>query len=647
MKRLIALLIVSFTVSCFPSLPFVPADSAATAYAAVTVTSEDDDAAPTEEPTEEPASEEETPEPTQLPEDYTGTDNPEDSDEEMTMQGAGNDGTPGATGGLGFYGSKFPDCRGHWAEKIIVECTDKKYLDGYDDGTFRPDGYVTASEFAKIFSAWHGSFYQITNGFWAMPYIRAMLSDGVFEDGDYADYNVSMTREQVAKAVISSLKGEYFPSSLDRYREMITDIGDADAEYADYVIKAYISGIMTGYDDGTIKPKGKVTRAEILSIINRTINQDARIIPESVSSAAGDAPEVYTYYTAAVQVRKASSAGSMNYRLLGKNAQYMDGDDSASGLRMTEEFQGAQGFAFLMRFDISDILKRADTLKSISLIINHASGGDMDLGLFEYKETISQTDWNNQAYVQVTNNTAVAASDKAGYNAVVDNISALLPTWNNIAEAVPQEQKTQPFAQAELDNGQYVFELSIDKLKEMAGDDNIVEFFATTVNYDRYGVENDNKPKCYVAGSQAPQLYSVYDTGEPVSNTVTVTADTAELSGGMLNLFGTGSDAYIENFRQEQIITYNFKASQSGKYKMTIYYAANLNSGGGTAHFEVNGEAFDHEFAQTGSWTTYVYEDLGEVSLKAGNNKMVISDKEIPNTYLINIKTIVFEKTED
>ena len=60
----------------------------------------------------------------------------------------------------------------------------------------------------------------------------------------------------------------------------------------------------------------------------------------------------------------------------------MTEDDAKSGLRMSEELQGAQGFAFLMRFDLSDILKREDDLESVSLTLNRASGGDMDMGLF-------------------------------------------------------------------------------------------------------------------------------------------------------------------------------------------------------------------------------------------------------------------------
>lgn len=557
---------------------------------------------------------------------------------------SGISGLPGAAGGTGFTGSKFRDCRGHWAEQIIIECTDNKYLDGYDDGTFKPDNPVSAAEFAKIYNAWKGNFYQLTSGYWATPYIRILLDNGMFENGDYSDYGEKMTREKVAKAIVNSLKGEYFPSNLQKYYEIIPDCDSIDDEYRDYAVKTYISGIISGYEDGSFKPDDYVTRAEILSIIDRAIHTEKRVIPEIVQNAKGGERQTNTYYTAAVQVRKSTNGNTMNYRLLSGNARYMENDDEGSGLKLSEEFQGAQGFAFLMRFDLSDILKRENELQSVKLTLKRAGGGDMDMGLFMYDTPISDTDWNSADYSKVVNGAAVAGDNKAGYNAVVDNISQILPTWGNIGDAVPQEQKTQPFAQAKCINDRYDFELDINELKKYADKDNVIEFFATTVNYDRYGMEQDNKPKCFVAGKDAPSIYCAYNTDGEMSSVITLLADTALVEGGMLNILGTGTDAYIENFRTEQKITFNFKADMTGKYKMTVYYAANINSGGGSASFNINGTSFDHTFAQTGSWSTYVYEDLGEVELQAGENTLVITDKEIPNTYLINIKNIVFEK---
>lgn len=636
-KKIAALFIVFSLVLSMPVFDVFAADSVRTE----TISGDDDENETEPESTEEPHAE-----PTEAPSDETelSSDENNETDENNPDTPVGITGIPGASGGTGFTGSKFPDCRGHWAEKIIVECTDKKYLDGYDDGSFKPDNPVSAAEFAKIYSAWKGNFYQITNGYWATPYIRMMIDSGIFENADYSDYGERMTREKVAKAIINSLKGEYFPANLDKYYELIPDCGKIDESYRDYAVKAYISGIMSGYEDGSFKPDKYVTRAEILSIIDRAINMDKRVIPEIMQNAAGGEAQTNTYYTAAVQVRKSTNGNSMNYRLLSANSRYMENDDELSGLRLSEEFQGAQGFAFLMRFDLSDILKREEELEKVNLTLKRASGGDMDIGLFWYDTPISDTDWNNSDYCKVVNNASVAGDNKAGYNAVVDNISSILPTWGNIDGAVPQEQKTQPFAQSECVNDRYEFEFDINELKKHADENNVVEFFATTVNYDRYGMNEDNKPKCFVAGENAPSLYCTYNTGGEMPSVVTLLADTALIEGGMLNILGTGTDSYIENFRTEQKITFNFKASKAGKYKMTVYYAANINSGGGSASFNLNGASFDHTFAQTGSWSTYMYEDLGEVELKSGSNTLVITDKEIPNTYLINIKNIVFEK---
>lgn len=595
------------------------------------------------EATESPAPEE--PEETAEPDnsDNENLENPEDGNEETGP--VFNTDEAGAAGGLGFEGSKFPDCNGHWAEQLIKECTDKKYLDGYEDGNFYPDNPVTASEFAKIFAAWRGSFYQLTDGYWATPYIIKMLDDGVFEQGDYSNYDVPMTRAQVAKAVINSLKSEYFPDSLDKYKEMISDIDDAEEDLENYVIKAYIAGIITGYDDGTVRPNSNVTRAEILNIIKRTLTPDLREIPQAVSESNGEAEEVYIDYNAAVQVRKSNNEKTMNYRLYSKNSKYMSENDDATGLKISEEMQGQQGFAFLMRYDLSDLLEREEVPQTLSLTLTRESGGDMELGLYWYENKVSDTDWNNTSYMQVIDSKAVAGTDKAGYNAVVDNIAALLPSWGDMENAVPAEKKTKPFAQAELNSGEYYFELSLDELKEHMDENNIVEFFATSVNYDGYELKEENKPKCYVAGGKAPQLCAFYDSGDN-SRPIRILAETAELEGGMLNLFGSGEDSYIENFRNNQKITFKFKAGSPGKYKMTIYYSANINSGGGTVSFNLNGNSFDHEFAQTGGWSYYVYEDVGTVELKAGTNVLELTDKDIPNTYLINVKNIVFEKAD-
>ncbi|MGN0135540.1 S-layer homology domain-containing protein [Anaerotignum sp.] len=42
--------------------------------------------------------------------------------------------------------NKFPDVEGHWAEKYINSAAEKGWLSGYDDGLFRPNQYITRAE---------------------------------------------------------------------------------------------------------------------------------------------------------------------------------------------------------------------------------------------------------------------------------------------------------------------------------------------------------------------------------------------------------------------------------------------------------------------------------------------------------------------
>ena len=44
----------------------------------------------------------------------------------------------------------FSDVSGHWAEKYILSAAEKGWVKGYEDGTFKPDQYVTRAEFVTL-----------------------------------------------------------------------------------------------------------------------------------------------------------------------------------------------------------------------------------------------------------------------------------------------------------------------------------------------------------------------------------------------------------------------------------------------------------------------------------------------------------------
>ena len=56
------------------------------------------------------------------------------------------------------FGARFSDMSGHWAENVVNEMATKGILNGFGDGTFKPNNSVTREQFAKILAC---SFYII------------------------------------------------------------------------------------------------------------------------------------------------------------------------------------------------------------------------------------------------------------------------------------------------------------------------------------------------------------------------------------------------------------------------------------------------------------------------------------------------------
>ena len=46
--------------------------------------------------------------------------------------------------------SVFTDMAGHWAEAYVAEAATLQWINGYADGTFRPDNYITRAEVMTI-----------------------------------------------------------------------------------------------------------------------------------------------------------------------------------------------------------------------------------------------------------------------------------------------------------------------------------------------------------------------------------------------------------------------------------------------------------------------------------------------------------------
>ncbi|MEK8132163.1 S-layer homology domain-containing protein [Paenibacillus filicis] len=207
----------------------------------------------------------------------------------------------------------FRDVPGHWAEQAVYKMVQQGLLDGFPDGTFRPDDPVTADQFVKIlllsFSQLHPngerswtaafidslspanqslirqdyrnfSFQPSLVGYWAKPYMDLAGDLQFIDKSQFSDYKAKLKREDVAEMIYYTLKEtEYLEdemSSLATARRF-GDFQSVPARKQKFIGEVMTKGIMEGYPNGYFGVGREVTRAEALLILDRLQNKAARI----------------------------------------------------------------------------------------------------------------------------------------------------------------------------------------------------------------------------------------------------------------------------------------------------------------------------------------------------------------------------------
>lgn len=174
----------------------------------------------------------------------------------------------------------FSDVEGHWAEKSIQKAEEMKIINGYEDNRFMPDSYMTRAElvtiinrFLEIQSETDKYIPDVTRQDWFHSDVRKALSAEIIK-GDANGYvrpNDYVTREEAAvimcRAFYSEADGNVDTLSF-KDNDSISSWSRADI--LTFVKKGYI----TGYPDGELKPKNNITRAEIITILERIIAGD-------------------------------------------------------------------------------------------------------------------------------------------------------------------------------------------------------------------------------------------------------------------------------------------------------------------------------------------------------------------------------------
>ena len=160
--------------------------------------------------------------------------------------------------------------KGYFAEKYIDKFIEKGILEGYPDGTFKPNNDITRAEFIKIVNKAFGftekgteNFSDVNSGDWFYDEVLIAVKKGYIDgypDGTFKP-NEKITREESAKILgtILNLKGDLNTKFIDDSK-----IATWAKEYIDGLVD---NGVINGYEDNTFRPKNNATRGEASKLV--------------------------------------------------------------------------------------------------------------------------------------------------------------------------------------------------------------------------------------------------------------------------------------------------------------------------------------------------------------------------------------------
>lgn len=164
-------------------------------------------------------------------------------------------------------------------------------INGYPDGTFRPNNKITKAEFTTLLVSTLGhEDLSKTGTHWASGYIDKAEDIGLIDNNELRNIDSTISRNEMAKMCANALDyiGEKHDTNRNIYKSQIKDFNKIPNKYQDYVLKAYAKGIISGYPDGTFRGNNGLTRAEASSVVIRVIDKSERVLPEKPSTEMPD-----------------------------------------------------------------------------------------------------------------------------------------------------------------------------------------------------------------------------------------------------------------------------------------------------------------------------------------------------------------------
>ncbi|WP_281887029.1 S-layer homology domain-containing protein [Paenibacillus sp. YYML68] len=309
---------------------------------------------------------------------------------------------------------QFSDVSGtHWAVKHVTKLAALGIVQGYENREYRPDTTVSQQEVIIMAIRMMGLEQQALSDTaetvlpvlvsdYAKPYVAYALDKGLLlASEELANTTTTKTawgsreasREWVAKLVIRAIGKEQLAKDHSASTVPFTDATSFSTAGKGYVNAAVLLGIVQGFEDGSFKPQGSVTRAQMATFLSRA---DKEMTVKSSRVATGYIMDMMDGKLTVLNSKGDTNTYTMNADTVIYNAK----DDTripATQLKLTNEIYMVQSLNKALYIELTNADDRMEVTEAIldrfymdRMIVSAEINGS--IGLFDLAANVSVTD---------------------------------------------------------------------------------------------------------------------------------------------------------------------------------------------------------------------------------------------------------------
>jgi uncharacterized protein YkwD len=210
------------------------------------------------------------------------------------------------------FAAAFGDVNGHWAETYIDTIKPLGVINGYPDGTFRPDNDVTRIQFISITI---NALDKVTrapmaNEYWGTPYVEVALDLGLIAESEFGGLTIAsldseITREEMASIVVNafySTGATLSQQAIEAAAKELNDFNKVSPDYYNQAVAAVALDIMTGYPDDTFGPLKNASRAQAAAVSHKLLVELGTLEAISEKPDTPQTPALRSYAIDGIQI---------------------------------------------------------------------------------------------------------------------------------------------------------------------------------------------------------------------------------------------------------------------------------------------------------------------------------------------------------